>query len=453
MRILMLTNTFTPHVGGVARSVETLSHELRKMGHRVLVVAPEFEGRPEDEEDVVRVPAIQKFNGSDFSLRLALPGYLTDSLDEFRPEIAHSHHPFLMGDSALRIAAVRDLPLLFTHHTMYEQYTHYVPGDSPALQRFVVQLSVGYANLTNQVIAPSESVASILAERGVETPISVIPTGVDLSRFVSGDRAGFRAGLGIPPRALVVGHVGRLAPEKNLRFLSRAVARFLSEKRQFDANEHAVFLVVGSGPSAQEVEGIFRQHGLSGRLHLAGPLEGRRLADAYHAMDIFAFASRSETQGMVLTEAMAAGVPVVALDAPGAREVVHDRVDGRLLPREDSGAFTAALRWVASRPPEERRKLQAACRRTARSFSLEACAERVLYLYERTRSTERLPRAVGDNLWSSAVRLIEAEWELWVNFARAARGARKKPEVGGRKSEAERRRRPAGSSIPMRRRR
>src|SRR6185503_9609416 len=382
MRILMLTNTFTPHVGGVARSVETLSGELRKMGHRVLVVAPEFEGRPEDEDEVVRVPAIQKFNGSDFSLRLALPGYLTDSLDEFRPEIAHSHHPFLMGDSALRIAAVRDLPLVFTHHTMYEQYTHYVPGDSPALQRFVVQLSVGYANLTNQVIAPSESVASILAGRGVETPIAVIPTGVDLARFGSGDGPGFRAGLGIPPRALVVGHVGRLAPEKNLRFLSGAVARLLAEK------DHAVFLVVGSGPSAEEIEKVFRQRGLAGRLHLAGPLEGPRLADAYHAMDVFAFASRSETQGMVLTEAMAAGVPVVALDAPGAREVVHDRVDGRLLPREDSAAFTAALRWVVSRSPEERRKLQAACRRKARSFSLEACAERVLNLYEEARRGE-----------------------------------------------------------------
>src|SRR5687767_10461248 len=225
----MLTNTFTPHVGGVARSVETLSRTLRKMGHRAMVVAPEFENRPDGEEDVVRVPAIQKFNGSDFSVRLALPLYLTDVLDDFQPEVVHSHHPFLIGDSALRIAAVRKLPLVFTYHTMYEQYTHYVPGDSPALQRFVVQLSTGYANLCDRVVAPSESVASLITARGVETPIAVIPTGVDLKRFSPGDGSGFRREVGIPEGSLVVGHLGRLAPEKNLRFLAEAVARFVGD--------------------------------------------------------------------------------------------------------------------------------------------------------------------------------------------------------------------------------
>ena len=124
MNILMMTNTFTPHVGGVARSVEAFTAEYRRRGHRVLVVAPEFENMPEHETGVIRMPAIQHFNGSDFSVVLPTPGFLSSALEEFRPDIVHSHHPFLVGGTALRIARTHELPLVFTHHTMNEQNTH-----------------------------------------------------------------------------------------------------------------------------------------------------------------------------------------------------------------------------------------------------------------------------------------------------------------------------------------
>ena len=110
MNILMVTNTFTPHVGGVAKSVAAFTETYRQLGHRVLVIAPEFENMPENETDVIRVPAIQNFNGSDFSMRLPIPGYVFASLDEFRPDIVHSHHPFLLGDTALLVAASFDVP-------------------------------------------------------------------------------------------------------------------------------------------------------------------------------------------------------------------------------------------------------------------------------------------------------------------------------------------------------
>ena len=114
MNIVMLTNTFTPHVGGVARSVESFTAEYRRRGHRVLVVAPEFPGMALVESDVVRIPAIQNFNGSDFSVVLPLSGLLTNVLDEFAPDIIHSHHPYLLGVTALRVARYRNLPLVFT---------------------------------------------------------------------------------------------------------------------------------------------------------------------------------------------------------------------------------------------------------------------------------------------------------------------------------------------------
>jgi glycosyltransferase involved in cell wall biosynthesis len=337
MRVVMMTNTYLPHVGGVARSVEGFSRALRAEGVRVMIVAPEFPGMDESETDVVRVPAIQRFNGSDFSVRLPVPGLLTEPLDRFQPDLIHAHHPFLLGDTALRVASSRGLPLVFTHHTLYEEYTHYVSTESEAIKRFVIDLSTGYANLCDHVIAPSQSVLALLQQRGVTSPITVVPTGVDLSRFTKRSGRRFRKTAGIPRDVFVVGHIGRLAPEKNLMFLTRAVARFLQERPQ------AWFLVAGSGPLEDAMRAHFGEAGVLERVRFAGILQGGALADAYDAMDVFAFASKSETQGMVMAEAMAAGTPVVAVDASGVREVVRDGYNGRKLSVEDGDAFSAAL--------------------------------------------------------------------------------------------------------------
>jgi len=415
MNILMVTNTYLPHVGGVANSVERFRQQYLAEGHEVLVVAPTFENMDENEEGVVRMPAIQNFNGSDFSVRVPVPGILGAPLDAFAPEIVHAHHPYLMGDTAHRIAAARSLPLVFTHHTMYELYTHYVPSRAPALAKFVKGLATGYANLCDHVIAPSESTARILKRRGVVMPITVVPTGLDVEAHRRGNPRTVRAKHLIPGKAFLVGHVGRLAQEKNLLFLARAVARFLA------ASPDARFLVVGGGPAEAEIRELFERRGLTARLHFTGPLRGQDLVDAYHAMDAFAFASKSETQGMVLTEAMAAGVPVVALDAPGVREVVKDRKNGRLVPNEAVHAFAAALRWVERLPAAGRRAVAASARKTARGFSVEECASKSLALYEHVLAHRRDDHEEG--AWARTLRLVETEWALWKNAASAASAA------------------------------
>lgn len=416
MNIVMFTNTYRPHVGGVARSVERFSDEFRRRGHRVLVVAPSFPATPREESDVLRFPALQQFNGSDFSVPVPVPGRLAAVLADFRPQIVHSHHPFLLGDTALRVAASRGIPAVFTHHTRYEDYTHYVPGDSPRLKKFVIDLVTGYCNLCTAVVAPSESIALLLRQRGVTVPIEVIPTGILPDEFSGGDGAAFRERLGIPADSFVVGHLGRLAPEKNLVFLAEAVARFLRKR------EDRRFLLVGTGPAAEAVEAILRTYGLAGRLHRKGILSGSEVAGAYGAMDLFAFASRTETQGMVLTEAMAAGVPVVAIDAPGAREVVRDGVNGRLLPGEDPDAFAAALEEVAALPREDRERLAAGARATAAGFSLAAMAERTVALYDTLRRARSPQPGIEASLWESARRATEEEWKIVRRIAHAVRG-------------------------------
>ncbi len=417
MNILMMTNTYTPIVGGLERSVRDFKAEFQKRGHRVLVAAPEFEDVPRGERDVIRLPAIQHFNGSDFSVKLPVPRQLSQALLDFKPDIIHAHHPFLMGNTALRLAHTHRVPLIFTHHTLFEQYTHYVPGDSPVIQRFVVELSTGYANLCEHVFAPSESVEQLLRERGVERPISVVPTGVDVTRFARGSRTAGRAALGLSPQTFVVGHIGRLAPEKNLEFLARGVAAFLA------TNASARFVVVGQGPSEETIRQIMAEHGMADRVQLAGVLSGQRLIDAYRAMDVFAFASKSETQGLVVTEALAAKVPVVAIDAPGVREVVEDGRNGRLLPDEQIDAFAEALAWVAARPGSAQRALSKAAFETAERFAMPRCADRALMLYAGELNKRFLERRAQTRRWIVTLRRVKAEWEVLKTVTKATTAA------------------------------
>lgn len=416
MNVCMFTNTYLPHVGGVARSVDSFSRDLRSLGHKVLVVAPVYADASGDvpEEGVIRVPALQNFNGSDFSVSLVLPQKTAARINEFRPDIIHSHHPYLLGDAALRMARRLELPLVFTHHTLYEQYTHYVPMGSGAMGHFAIHLSTRYANLCSGVVAPSRSIADLVRSRGVTVPIREIPTGVDLVAFRNGDGVRFRRIHDIPENLPVIGHLGRLAPEKNLDFLARAVALCLSR-------ENGRFLVVGKGPDEESIRRIFADQSLAGRLRLVSPQAGQDLVDAYHAMDIFVFSSRSETQGMVVAEAMAAGVPVIALDASGVREVVSDGANGRLLPANARiGDFAGALADFIRNPgqgvPWKSNALDSAQR-----FSRDRCAGALVRFYGQLVEGNRSERDASDELLSFDTfrRSLKAEWDLITEKARA----------------------------------
>ena len=408
MNILMMTNTYLPHVGGVARSIEAFSSEYRQRGHQVLIVAPMFDGVPDNEENVIRIPAIQNFNGSDFSAALPVPGILSAAIKNFKPDVIHSHHPFLIGSTALRIAHTHEIPLVFTHHTKYEEYTHYMPGDSQALKRFVIRLSTNYANLCDQVFVPSESIAALIRERGVKTPVDVVPTGVKLSRFDHANGLQFRKLMNIAENAFVIGHLGRLAKEKNLTFLTNAAISYL--KNNLD-KDNICFMLVGEGPMKETIKEMFANNQLSEQLSIIGILDSSQVADAYNAMDVFAFASKSETQGMVITEAMAAGTPVVALDAPGVREVVRDYYNGRLLHSENLHEFAAGLEWIQSRNTTQRKELIKHVKATAEVFSMQHSADKALQHFTKLCKLSLSHRDKEYYSWASALHYIEAEWE------------------------------------------
>ena len=404
MNVLMFTNTYLPIVGGVSESVQRLKCQLQRVGHRVLVVAPRLEGQPEHEADVVRVVALQQFNGSDFSLPVPIPGQLYDAIEAFEPDIVHSHHPFLLGDTAARAAETYGLPLIFTHHTLYEHYTHYVPGDSSRMQRFAVALATQYTWLCDEVIAPSESIRDLLVSRAANPDINVVPSGVEMQRFRQGDPEHWRRMLQIPAEATVFGHVGRLAREKNLEFLAAAVCGALV------SHPRAWWLVVGEGDARSAMAKTAERLAVSDRVVFTGRLQGQALIDAYHSMDVFAFASHSETQGMVIAEAMATGLPVVALDAAGVREVVDDGRNGRLLSQANSDAFAAALGECAD--PDRRAAFEREALITAASYDEARCAQRCLRVYRLAIARGGPFTHADDGGWERVRSRLGAEWHM-----------------------------------------
>jgi pimeloyl-ACP methyl ester carboxylesterase len=296
---------------------------------------------------------------------------------------------------------------------MFEQYVHDWPVQNEGVKRFMVKLAAGYSNLVDQVIVPSESIKDILLKRGVNTPMEVIPTGIDAERFSKGAGIAFRKLNQIPIDALVVGHAGRLAPEKNLEFLTNCLVKLLKK----DPRIHA--LIVGLGPSEKMIHDAFQEAGLEKRLHLTGVLHYQHLVDAYFAMDVFAFASLSETQGIVLIEAMAAGVPVVALDAPGAREVVEDYHNGRLLKQMDERSFIDALTWALSRTPEELQTLKQILRMTVHKYPIKAAAKHTLEIYDTIRSRRSVSLGKKNSSRYLILWRMKAEWDICGNYIKS----------------------------------
>ena len=283
------------------------------------------------------------------------------------------------------------------------------------MKRFVINLSSEYANLCSRVIAPSSSIRDLLIKRGVKKPVAVLPTGVDLAYFKGGDGQAFRRRHDIPAGGTVIGHVGRLAREKNLPFLASAVTGCLRD------HPGAVFMVAGAGDAEQEIRRIFADRQLADRLIMPGILRQKELADCYRAMDIFVFASRSETQGLVLMEAMASEVPVIALQASGVDDVVEDGQNGLVLPADAStDDFAAAVNEALA--SGQAIAWQPAALRTAERFSRENCAADLFDLYQSTIQKQSGPKMKPDVL-DTLKKNFSIEWELLQEKAAAMKNS------------------------------
>lgn len=330
MRIAMLTNNYKPYIGGVPVSIEHLAKELRKLGHTVYIFAPSYSNQKE-EPFVIRYPS--------FPVKIAgapIPNMFTKlfyhKIKELQIDLIHVHHPAIVGNVALRLRRLLGIPVVFTYHTQYEEYLYYVKP----LQQFENCTGIlshylkRFCNCCDMVIAPTQSIKEhLLFNKNIQIPIRILPTGIPSDNFLPDQQtvSQLRTQFGENVDYLF-GTVARLAKEKNLDFLLECLQKI---KKQLEFNQKTFrYLLIGEGLEQKHLEEKVSALGLQNEVVFVGTVKNKDIKNYLSACDLFLFSSKSETQGIVLLEAMAAGTPVIAVDATGVRDIVKTKENGIL---------------------------------------------------------------------------------------------------------------------------
>lgn len=391
MKIAFFCDAYKPTRSGVVVSVVTTAEELRARGHEVTIFAPHFKGYRDSEDDVIRFPAGRWFRARDFSVAWPiLPSLSLITEARFRREefdIVHAHSPFTIGMVGARWAMAQDIPVVFTYHTLYHRYMHYVPLPNWFTRAYIFWWMGKFLRRCHHVIAPSRPVEVLVRKIAPRMPYSVLPTGIRLERFENRNGAAVRARYGIGADEIVLVYVGRMVQEKNLAFLIQAVAPLLKLREGDQAPVR--LMMVGGGPYMGALHGLVERLQIRDRVIFTDFIEPAAIPDYLAAGDIFTFASRTETQGVSIAEAMASGLPCVVVGAMGAAQALTDERDGFVVrPRLDE--FRAATaRLVAD--PELRAAMGAQARISAQRVSLERSVDDLLLLYTRLRENRLAP--------------------------------------------------------------
>jgi glycosyltransferase involved in cell wall biosynthesis len=392
MKILFISDVYFPRINGVSTSIETFRRNLRALGHTVHLIAPDYQSPSPDETDIMRVPSRHlPFDPED---RLMSYGWVMKHLDKIRAEkydIIHIQTPFVAHYLGTKLSRLLVIPCVETYHTFFEEYLyHYVPLIHKSIMKSIAKrFSRHQGNSLDGMVVPSHPMLHVLKEYGVITHAEVIPTGIEPASFVLGDRESFRNNYNISQERPVLLFLGRVAHEKNIGFLLKVLTHIRKEITD------VLFLVAGEGPARASLENEAKALGLNDNINFIGYLDRHtELNHCYRAADIFIFSSRTETQGLVLLEAMAQGIPVVSTAELGTRDVLRDGL-GVWIAKEDLEDFSGKVVKML-KDTDARKTVGELGRDYALSWSASKQAERMLTFYQ-TIHSRRSATALAEN--------------------------------------------------------
>ncbi len=399
MRIAIFTNNYLPNPYGVSGSIESFRKELERMGHTVYVFAPNFKGYVDENENacpserrVFRYPAID-FKFKDIRFPIAIPysclggrqAYrISRLLKKLELDIIHCQHPNLLGWAGAKWSKKKKVPLIFTWHTLYNHYAHFAPLlPEKFAANWAIKNARNFANAANCIIVPTPSVKEMILRWGVSNKnIVSIPSGVNGSEFENADKESVRKELEIAEDEVALLLVSRITDEKNVIFLANVIARVLSEDKESNLNK-IKFILAGDGNKLSEIKKIFSHAGVDEKVSYLGLIAGERRKNVYAAGDIFVYASKSETQGMIISEAMYMGLPVVALSATGVNDMITNQVTG-LLVKENEQEFAMAIRRLVNDEKLRKKFSENAGKISRQWYTSAVCTQRLISLYEKT---------------------------------------------------------------------
>jgi glycosyltransferase involved in cell wall biosynthesis len=377
MRIGMLVDMYKPHVSGITTYVSLNKKVLEGLGHRVFVFTFGDQDYEDDELNVIRSAGLPlNINDTGFNMSFRYNQVAQRKVRSM--DLIHVHHPFLSGTLALRYAGARGIPVVYTNHTRFDLYAqHYMPSFVPDAvgMAFLKTYLPGFCKRCDLVISPSAGIEVVMRDLGVESPISVIPNGVEIEPFRKPARRLTRAEVGLPDDATVLIYLGRLSPEKNLDTLLRA---FLGVAA---ARGNVVLALVGDGPDGESLRQQAAESGLGDRVKFLGKVDYADVPAYYKLADAFVTASETEVHPLSLIEAMAAGLPALGMASPGVGDTIVDGING-LLSKPDLAAFTAKMMLLVMNT-EARRTMAARAEADALQYDIHRTAAAVLQHYER----------------------------------------------------------------------
>lgn len=378
MHIAFFTNYYHPVVNGVVRSVASFREVLMRQGHNVFVFAQADSSYTDTEPFIFRYPSLPLPLPGDISAALPVSAFVDQLLPSLKLDVIHTHHPILLGQVAARRAEEMGLPLVFTFHTQYWEYTHYVPFSMEAVQEFlknrIHKWLQEYMHKCQHIIIPSESIREFLVNQyGLHERYTVIPTGTNIEPFLRADGKALRQEKGWQDDTVLIS-VGRLAPEKNWDTLIHAFAKVCAARPMLR------LLLIGDGPARPGLEQLAAELGITDQITFTGSLPFEEIPRYLKAADLFCFASVTETQGLVTIEAMAASLPIVAVDGPGTRDIMENGKQG-LLVENDVDALARGIQKLLSEQVKMKRFSHQALKK-ARTFEVNELGKRLVTVYE-----------------------------------------------------------------------
>lgn len=375
MKILIFTETYLPTVNGVVNSIESFRKELVKRGHKVYIVAPHSKTESFKERDYVfRLLSLPFIGQPSHPVAWPYSHQVKAIVDEIKPDIIHVQGVGSCGWLGLKIARREKIPCLFTYHTLLEGYTHYAGIFSVFVKPLMRWWSKFLANKYDLVITPSPNIGRVLKKYGVKTDLVALPTGVDISLFQHLEKEKFRKKLEFDPAKIYLLFVGRLAREKNIQQLITDFGRLHTRS----SNTH--LLLAGDGPDRRAYQGIVESHGLGDSVTFLGSVEHKELIPYFISSDIFCFPSLTDTQGIVLVEAMASGIPSVVYDTLGPGDLIKNSENGLKAKLGTDQFFSYMSELVQN--SELREKLGIGALREARKYSIEKTTDQLEQIYE-----------------------------------------------------------------------
>jgi 1,2-diacylglycerol 3-alpha-glucosyltransferase len=329
LRIGLFTDTYAPQVNGVSISLQLISEGLKKRGHQVTIFAPRFPGYKDDQSNVMRLPSLKYLNNPPIYVAVLGTPRSTWSLTRRHFDVLHAHSPLSVGLLAYLTASTKRLPLIYTYHTSITDYTHYVKfiGGTSVMKYAARWFSAASTNLGDQIVVPSPKFERLLHEQKVRRNIHVVPNGIDLSSFQTAKNPGsIRRKLGIKPDAPILLTVGRMDPEKRLDFVVDAFVRIAGN----NPDVHLVF--AGDGSARKSIESQALGTKVKDRIHFLGMVARAELPDVLHDADLFLSASTTEVHPISVIEAIASGLPIVAVKDEAFEGMIENDQNGYMVP-------------------------------------------------------------------------------------------------------------------------